>query len=89
MVLVGEMVSDIERCAVFDTTKIRALVPRFAARLTFQRAAGRMIAWRAAHPETTKGDQSNDAVPTRIVGARRAAKGAFAAYMPAGSDGTS
>ena len=89
MVLVGEMVGDIERCAVFDTTKIRTFVPRFAARPTFHRAAGRMIAWRAAHPESTKGDQSNDAVLTRIVHAHRAAKGAFVAYTPAASGGTS
>ena len=89
MVLVGEMVGDIERCAVFDTTKIRTFVPRFAARLTFHRAAGRMIGWRAAHPESTKGDQSNDAVLTRIVHTHRAAKGAFVAYAPAASDVTS
>jgi|GEM_PF-4111119 hypothetical protein len=48
-----------------------------------------MIAWRAAHPESTKGDQSNDAVLTRIVDAHRAAKGAFVAHAPAASDGTS
>ena len=83
------MVGDIERCAVFDTTKIPTFVPRIAARLTFHRAAGRMIAWRAAHPESTKGDQSNHTVPARIVDAHRAARGAFVGCTPAASHGTS
>jgi len=82
----GEMVGDIGHCAVFDTTKIRAFVPGFAPRLTFHRAASRMIAWRAAHPESTKGDQATDEVLTRIVDAYHAAKDTFVAHAPAAAD---
>jgi len=82
----GEMVGDIGHCAVFDNSKIRAFVPGFAPRLTFHRAATRMIAWRAAHPETTKGDASTEAVLARIVDAYHAAKDVFVAGAPAAAD---
>jgi nucleoside-diphosphate-sugar epimerase len=79
----GEMVGDIGHSAVFDNTKIRTFVPGFAPRLTFHRAAVRMIAWRAAHPESTKGDEETDAVLARIVAAYHAAKDVFVARAPA------
>ena len=82
----GEMVGDIGHCAVFDNSKIRTFVPGFAPRLTFHRAAVRMIAWRAAHPDTTKGDQATDAVLARIVDAYHAAKDVFVACAPASAD---
>jgi hypothetical protein len=55
MISVGEMVSDIERCAVLDTTEIRTSVPRFAGRLTFDRAAGRKGAFVAYTPTAFDG----------------------------------
>jgi nucleoside-diphosphate-sugar epimerase len=79
----GEMVGDIGHSAVFDNTKIRTFVPGFARRLTFHRAAVRMIAWRAAHPESTKGDEETDAVLARIFAAYHAAKDVFVACAPA------
>ena len=82
----GEMVGDIGHSAVFDNTKIRTFVPGFAPRLTFHRAAVRMIAWRAAHPESTKGDEATDAVLARIVDAYHAAKDVFVACAPAAAD---
>ena len=60
----GEMLGDIGHSAVFDTTKIRTFVPGYAPRLTFHRAATRMIAWRDAHPESTRGDAETDAYKT-------------------------
>lgn len=75
----GEMVGDIGHSAVFDNTKIRTFVPGFAPRLTFHRAAARMVQWRAAHPESTRGTAEEDAILTRIVDAYHAAKGVFAA----------
>jgi nucleoside-diphosphate-sugar epimerase len=75
----GEMVGDIGHSAVFDTTKIRAFVPGFAPRLTFHRAAGRMVEWRREHSATTKPDPDTDAVLDRIVGAYHAAKDIFRA----------
>jgi nucleoside-diphosphate-sugar epimerase len=79
----GEMLGDIGHSAVFDTTKIRTFVPGFAPRLTFHRAASRMVAWRREHPAVTGRDAGTDEVLSRIVGAYHAAKDAFAAAKPA------
>jgi nucleoside-diphosphate-sugar epimerase len=76
----GEMVGDIGHSAVFDTAKIRTFVPGFAPRLTFHRAAARMVEWRRAHPESTRGDAATGAVLDRIVAAYRAAEQVFAAH---------
>lgn len=78
----GEVLGDIGHSAVFDTTKIRRFVPRFAPRLTFHRAAVRMAEWRAAHPGTTGSDAATDAVLDRIVDAYHAAREAFAERAP-------
>lgn len=75
----GEMVGDIGHSAVFDTTKIRTFVPGYAPRLTFHRAASRMVAWRREHPESTRGDADTDAVLSRIVGAYHQARAIFQA----------
>ncbi|MEV7627792.1 NAD-dependent epimerase/dehydratase family protein [Actinoplanes sp. NPDC089786] len=75
----GEMLGDIGHSAVFDTTKIRTFVPGFSPRLTFHRAASRMVGWRRDHPDTTKPDADTEAVLTRIVGAYHAARDVFAA----------
>jgi nucleoside-diphosphate-sugar epimerase len=76
------MLGDIGHSAVFDTTKIRTFVPGYAPRLTFHRAATRMIAWRTAHPESTGGDAETDAVLARIVDAYHDARKAFATRAP-------
>ena len=80
------MLGDIGHTGVFDTSKIRRFVPGFAPKLTFHRAALRMVQWRADHPETTGADQATDAVLDRIVDAHHAARQAFAdrAQHPAG-----
>jgi nucleoside-diphosphate-sugar epimerase len=75
----GEMLGDIGHSAVFDTTKIRTFVPGFSPRLTFHRAASRMVEWRRDHPDTTKTDADTEAVLSRIVGAYHAARDVFAA----------
>jgi nucleoside-diphosphate-sugar epimerase len=79
----GEMVADIGHSAVFDTTKIRTFVPGFRPRLTFHRAATRLIAWRRAHPELTGRHAETDAVLSRVVGAYHAAREVFLAHRPA------
>jgi nucleoside-diphosphate-sugar epimerase len=79
----GEAVGDIGHSAVFDTTKIRTFVPGFAPKLTFHRAAARMVAWRRDHPEAATGDDETDAVLSRIVTAYHAAREIFAAAAPA------
>ncbi len=78
----GEMVGDIGHSAVFDDSKIRRFVQGFAPRLTFHRAATRMVAWRQAHPESTAADPETDAVLARIVEAYHAARDAFLAHRP-------
>jgi len=79
----GEMLGDIGHSAVFDTTKIRTFVPGFAPRLTFHRAAARMVAWRREHPAATGRDAGTDEVLARIVDGYHAARDAFAATKPA------
>jgi nucleoside-diphosphate-sugar epimerase len=78
----GEMLGDIGHSAVFDTSKTRRFVPGFAPKLTFHRAAQRMIQWRADHPETTGPDEATDAVLDRIVDAYHAARAVFAERAP-------
>ncbi len=75
----GEMLGDIGHSAVFDTTKIRTYVPGFAPKLTFHRAATRMMGWRRDHPGLAKGDAGTDAVLARIVDAYHAAREVFGA----------
>ncbi|XVU27714.1 NAD-dependent epimerase/dehydratase family protein [Actinoplanes sp. CA-054009] len=75
----GEMVGDIGHSAVFDNTKIKTFVPSYAPRLTFHRAATRMIAWRREHPESTRGDGADEAVLARVVEAYHRARDVFQA----------
>jgi nucleoside-diphosphate-sugar epimerase len=76
------LVGDLAHCAVFDNAKIHRFVPSFAPKLTFHRAAGRMIEWRRAHPEQTRQDDATDAVLSRVVGAYHAGREAFADRAP-------
>ncbi len=78
----GEVLGDIGHSAVFDLTKIRRFVPGFAPKLTFHRAALRMVQWRIDHPDTTGPDASTDAVLDRIVDAYHVTRGVFADYAP-------
>jgi nucleoside-diphosphate-sugar epimerase len=82
----GEVIGDIGHTGVFDTSKIRRFVPGFAPKLTFHRAALRMVQWRAEHRDTTGADQATDAVLDRIVDAYHVAREVFAdrAPQPAG-----
>jgi nucleoside-diphosphate-sugar epimerase len=82
----GEVVDDIGHSAVFDTQKIRTFVPSFQPRLTFHRAARRMVDWRLLHPEVTRPDPETEEVLSRIVDGYRAATRLFAAR---GSEATS
>jgi nucleoside-diphosphate-sugar epimerase len=78
----GEVLGDIGHSAVFDTSKIRRLVPSYAPRLTFARAAHRMVGWRSEHPATTGADAETEAVLDRIVGAYHAGRASFAERAP-------
>ena len=76
------MLGDIGHTAVFDTTKSRRFVPGFTPKLTFHRAALRMVQWRTDHPGTTRPDEATDAVLDRIVDAYHAGRQAFAERGP-------
>ncbi|HEY0247077.1 MAG TPA: NAD-dependent epimerase/dehydratase family protein [Gryllotalpicola sp.] len=78
----GEFVGDLGHSAVFDNSKIRRFVPGFAPRLTFERAVRRMLDWRAAHPDTARGDAETEEVLDRVVDAYHAARQAFADRAP-------
>ena len=81
----GEMLDDIGHSAVFDVRKIRTFVPSFQGRLTFHRAAQRMVEWRRQHPESTRPDPATDQVLDRIVEGYHAARRVFVAL---GAEGT-
>jgi hypothetical protein len=76
------LVGDLAHSAVFDNSKIRRFVPSFAPKLTFHRAAGRMMEWRRSHPDQTRQDDTTDAVLSRVVGAYYAGRQAFAERAP-------
>jgi hypothetical protein len=78
----GEVLGDIGHTGLFDTSKIRRFVPGFAPKLTFHRAARRMMQWRADHHGTTGADDATDAVLDRIVHAYHAAREVFAERAP-------
>jgi nucleoside-diphosphate-sugar epimerase len=78
----GEMVGDIGHSAVFDTNKIRRFVPGYAPRLTFARAARRMVDWRGEHPTSTAADATTEAILDRVVDAYHAGRAAFAERAP-------
>lgn len=62
--------------------RFRRFVSGFAPKLTFHRAALRMIQWRADYPDTTGADETTDAVLDRIVDAYHASRDVFANYAP-------
>jgi nucleoside-diphosphate-sugar epimerase len=74
------LVGDLSHSGVFDNAKIRRFVPSFAPRLTFHRAARRMVQWRSAHPSQTAADDVTDAILQRLVGAYHASREVFAEY---------
>ncbi len=76
----GEVLDDIGHSAVFDARKIQTFVPSFQPRLTFHRAAQRMVAWRRRHPESTRADADTDQVLDRIVQGYHAARSVFVAH---------
>ncbi|OQJ64298.1 NAD-dependent epimerase/dehydratase family protein [Clavibacter tessellarius] len=76
------VVGDLSHSAVFDTTRIRRLVPAFQPRIPFHLAVRGIVAWRAEHPELTRPDADTDRRIGRLVAAKHAAD---AAYRDAGA----
>ncbi|WP_414172952.1 hypothetical protein [Clavibacter tessellarius] len=67
---------------MFDTTRIRRLVPAFQPRIPFHLAVRGIVAWRAEHLELTRPDADTDRRIARLVAAKHAAD---AAYRNAGA----
>jgi nucleoside-diphosphate-sugar epimerase len=76
------LVGDLSHSVVFDNSKIRRFVPSFVPRLTFNRAAARMMAWRESHQRQTRADDSTDAVLERMVDAYHKSRQVFADCAP-------
>jgi nucleoside-diphosphate-sugar epimerase len=76
------LIGDLAHSGVFDNTKIRRFVPSFSPKLSFHRAARRMIDWHQAHPDETATDQATEAVLERVVDAYHASRAAFLERAP-------
>ena len=59
--------ADLSHSALFDTSKVRRLVPGFAPRMTFHRAVHEMVEWRRKHPEATVANPTSNAIIDRLV----------------------
>jgi nucleoside-diphosphate-sugar epimerase len=58
---------DLSHSALFDTTKLRRVVPSFAPPMRFHRAVHDMVAWRRTHPENTVPKPGSNAIIDRLV----------------------
>ncbi|HET6824620.1 MAG TPA: NAD-dependent dehydratase, partial [Amnibacterium sp.] len=65
------LVGDKAHSMLFDTTKLRRLVPEFTTTIPYAVGARRSIAWYDAHPDAQKVDAELDAAFDRLVAAAR------------------
>jgi nucleoside-diphosphate-sugar epimerase len=65
------LVGDKAYSMLFDTTKLRRLVPEFTTRIPYAVGARRSIAWYDAHPDAQQVDADLDAAFDRLVAAAR------------------
>jgi nucleoside-diphosphate-sugar epimerase len=61
------LVGDKAHSMVFDTTKLRRLVPEFTTTIPFAEGARRVLAWYDAHPEAQLVDEALDGAFDRLV----------------------
>jgi nucleoside-diphosphate-sugar epimerase len=61
------LVGDKAHSMVFDTSKLRALVPEFATTIPYSLGAERAISWYDAHPEAQQVDRDLDARFDRLI----------------------
>jgi nucleoside-diphosphate-sugar epimerase len=61
------LVGDKAHSMVFDTTKLRRLVPEFTTPIPYAEGARRVLAWYDAHPEAQETDEALDAAFDRLV----------------------
>ncbi len=70
----SSLLGDKAHCAIFDNSKIRRLVPDFAAEIPFADGAREIIAWYADNPAEQQIDPEFDALNDRIVAAQLVAQ---------------
>ena len=61
------LVGDKAHAMLFDTTKLRRLVPEFTTTVPYAEGARRQIAWYDAHPEPQRVDAALDAAFDRLA----------------------
>lgn len=67
------LLGDKSHPALFDTAKLRALVPEFGTTITFDEGARRILAHYDAHPAAQRADPARDAVFDRLAAHARTA----------------
>jgi nucleoside-diphosphate-sugar epimerase len=62
------LLGDKSHNAIFDNSKIRGIMPGFAAEIPFAEGAREIVAWYDAHPEAQRVNAEHDALLDRIIG---------------------
>jgi nucleoside-diphosphate-sugar epimerase len=63
----GSLVGDKAQCAIFDTTKIKGLVPDFIATVPFAEGVARSVQWFEKHPAQRTIDDAANRMTDRII----------------------
>lgn len=69
----GALLGDKSNSVVFDSTKLKRLVPGFAATVRFDQGARKVLDYINTHPECRKEDQEFDSWCDRVIAAQEAA----------------
>jgi nucleoside-diphosphate-sugar epimerase len=69
----ASLLGDKSHCGLFDNSKIRQIVPDFAAEIPFADGAREIMAWYDAHPAAQRVDPDFDALCDRIIADHEAA----------------
>ena len=68
----GSLVGDKAQCGIFDNSKIKSLVPDFAATVPFAEGVARSVRWFEEHPGQCTIDEASDRLTDRIIDAYQA-----------------
>lgn len=63
----ASLLGDKAHCAIFDNSKIRGIVPDFAAEIPFATGAREIVEWYAANPDEQRVETAFDALLDRII----------------------